>query len=880
MDTKTVDCIILAMLKEERELFLSENTCFAYDKTKKHDNFLEFTFFDKDNKLRKGVFCSSDREMGNNEASKLFYKISRTYQSDLIINIGVVGYIDEVNIGDVIIVDENYSLCEKNVANTRLQKTDAKIDQDFIREQVCGPLERYYSTEFEKCSQFKLEKLKIELEKYATENKLDNSIKTSLDKICAHSFNEIKLGACATYHSVVKDNKTREAIKEVRKTNIVDMEAYYFNDWHKLIRRTEYPKELKSSRMIMIKSISDTALKKEKKILEAVGSRKLAMSNIYDVVSYYISNIYEFSLNSNKNLMDYFNTNVSNKHIDKLINYTDESYDALENLCPYLIINNKLNNMFLSGKYIETACNILKKENQVLILEGNPGKGKSTFISYVYKKVSENQAAIFISIPEILNENNKFSPSQSLYLLERLLQYDKGITVFIDGVEGSRHKQSIENKKLLENLIELLNKYGNRNVSLCIGAWHTNDANDIKKDIINKINTNSEVSTLTFKSVSALDDEIDDFILKFAEFYKHKDYAFNVKEYVNSTKNIIKNNTLQLRYVDFRLLYIFAKKRQALMGSTNISDFIEAYCESLATDGMENAIADVAAIFKSENPNDKYGLLTKNIYSRAFIFAKFIYQTFVSDNKEMIHSILTNKYILSDNINLFLEYILNNHANDAKRFTENVLKSFEEEKNCQLCSKIQLLYNISSIKSLSFQKKKKVEEYILSEIKQFNKLDLFEQESDVILSYRTLSIILNNKFGLTDYLQKFNTIISSTNNTDETNIVKKINQNFHLLYYSQMEFTYDKVEENVLFESEVIWNTYHILKKSINSPQFNNTYIETCAITLAHIINYILTENSQLVEIFSKDELSNCLNNIKEIQLQRNLVCVEKILQN
>lgn len=453
MKAKVVDCIILAMLKEERELFLRANNSLIYDQTKTHDDFLEFEFFDKNNNLRTGVFCSSDREMGNNEASKLFYKISRKYQSELCINIGVVGYINEVSIGDVIIVDDNYSLCEKNVANDKLQKTDAKLDKDFIRNKVCNPLERSYAEIFKSNTKTKLNELRINLDRYIKENNVKEELAKSLAHTCKHTENKIKLGACATYHSVVKDEKTRSAIKDVRKTNIVDMEAYYFNDWHKLIRTEEYDGSLKNSKIIFIKSISDTAIDEEKAILEKIQSRYLAMSNICDVVSYYISNLYEFSRQSESSLLDFFDNKISNNHINELIRYTPEAYNALEQLCPHIIINKKIGGISIDGNYIQTSCDILARDNQILVLEGNPGKGKSTFISYVYKKLAEKQPSIFISIPELINSSHQISAEQSLCLLEQLLKNNDSITVFIDGVEGSRRKKSEDNKRILESLI-------------------------------------------------------------------------------------------------------------------------------------------------------------------------------------------------------------------------------------------------------------------------------------------------------------------------------------------------------------------------------------------------------------------------------------------
>ena len=875
MRIKRVDCIILAMLKEERELFLENNNCFIYNKAIEHEDFLEFNFFDNNNNLRTGVFCCADREMGNNEASKLFYKISRKYQSELFINIGVVGYVKEVSIGDVIIVNDCYSLCEKNVANDDLQKTDAKLDETFIKEKVCNPLKRVYLNDFKKQTKIKLDELRQKLDSYIKNYDLDENedIVKSLKNTCNHKNNTFKLGACATYHSVVKDETTRAAIEAIRKTNVVDMEAYYFYDWFKLICETEYPESLKNSKMFFLKSISDTAIDKEKAILEKLGSRELAMSNIYDIVTYFLSNIYIFSQSSNQNLSSYFENNVSSAHVDKLINYTPEADKALDNLCEYLLLKNT-EYFSANDSCIDTACSILEKENQILVFEGNPGKGKSTFISYVYKKFSKNHPAVFISVPELFNENQAISLEQSLFLLERILKHDNNITIFIDGVEGSRKKKSDENKEVLDKIISMLNKYGNRNISLCIGAWHTNDVTDIKDDILNRLDTGNDVHTFTFRSISAFDENIEDFIKKFAEFYKYSDVKFDSDEYINGALKIVTNEELRLRYVDFRMLYIFAKERHFLTNSTNIFDFIKAYCKAKAKDELYNVVNNISLILKGENLVDQFGLLTKNIYSRAFIFSQFIYQTFVKNDRKNIKNILSDKYILSDYNNLFLEYILNTHTKDAKTFVDNVLDTLQKEPNCQFCSKIQLLYNISSIKNISGKRQEAIKEYILDEIKKIETVDLSEQEIDTIIGYRTLSIILNNKFGISIYLQKFNSIISDTNKITDNDLVKKINRNFHLLYYSQTEFTYDQVEDNVSFEPEIVWNTCQILKRSIISSTSNPDYIETCALTLLQLINHI--KNSGILsKIFSNDELNSYLELIDIAQKNHSLLYIK-----
>lgn len=879
MSVKIVDCIILAMLREERELFLENNNCLIYDEAKAHEDFLEFKFFDKNLKLRTGVLCSGDRAMGNNEAGKLFYRLSREYASKLYINIGVAGYINDANIGDVIIVEENYSLCEKNVANSELQKTDAPIDKNFIRKTVFKKIRESYLNKFNILTQSRMRNLRIKLSDYAMTNSINEDLLNSLNSTCGHNHNTIKLGGCATYHSVVKDDGTRAEIKKIRKTNIVDMEAYYFNDWHILIKEEEKNNAKQDSKMIFVKSISDTAIENEKAILEKIDSRALAMSNIYDVVTYYISFLHNFPKKETEDLYQYFKKTISDLHTDKLIKYEMGAYNALDKLCSYLIIEEQINGKDFKGTYIDVTCELLKKENQTLVLQGRPGKGKSTFISYVYRKIEQERPAVFISIPELQNETNNTPVAVSLYLLKRLLESNKNLTVFIDGVEGSRKKTSEENEEILKNIIDILSLNDNRNISICIGAWNLECISD--EDIINRISANNETTKLTFKSISSLDGNIKSFVSDFADFYKYCDPTFDIDNFVKKAMEIISNEKFQLKYVDFRLLHIFAKHKQILNRSKSIFEFINKYSTFYAENNLQEVINKVGLIISNRHVIDDSGLLTKNIYSRAYIFSKFLYQAFTTNDTHNIEIILSNQYILSDNINLFLEHLLNSDENKAKKFAIKVIEYLKKYEDCNMCSKIQLLYNVSTIKNLNIDISNSIKEYILSEIQKIDQHILDEVESHIIIGYRTLAIILNNRFKNSKYLKRFNALISASSTEENAEIVRKINKNFHLLYYSQTEFTYSKVEEsNIPFEPEVLWNTYQILKRNITSEGLSKDFIETCILTIIQLIKYINEINLPLNSVLSKAELEDCLEIISNLKHAHSFSLVDEEIKN
>ncbi len=811
MKCKKVDCIILAMLKEERDSFLQYNDCFFYENSNKHKNFLEFDFIDKNNIVRTGVFCSGDTKMGITEAASLFYKISRSYKSELYINIGVVGYINDVKIGDVLIVNDNSSLCERNATDTTIQQTDAILNTNFI-EGVYHSLKENFSEIFKEKSKLKMRALNKELSKHIKKAKSKDDINTFLEKrlteICKHEYNEINLGRCVTYHSVVKDAKTRDLIKEdVRKTNIVDMEAFYFNAWHQLIKETEACCSCKNSNFLIIKSVSDTAEESEKKELEKIGTRGIALSNINDVVSYFLTNLYDFKSKGPKVcLYDFFEKNISIPHIDRFVrNYTsEEKIIKFENMIKPFIT---LNEQHISN-CIKHTCNLLETPNQTIVLEGGSGKGKSSFISLVYSIISQEKKAIYINIPKIHKKPYDFSYEQCLFLLKRIINHEKEIIIFIDGLEGNHYENDDKVNWFCKEIISAITENSICNIGLCIGSSNSKNYKEISKNILNKLNVDNKIEVMVFRSISAFDKNIETYIDNFAEFYSLYNSDFDKQKFKQSVVKVMHNNKFKLQYMDFRLLYMFAKYLNLLTQSDDICVFMDKYCDAI--DGKTN-------------------LLTKNIYSRDFAKAKYIYEIFVHNNKKKISRLLKNDYVLSDNINLFLEYKLNLDKEKARKFFDNVLSNLKNNE-VKCCSKTQLIYNLAFIDELNATQRKKLKDYISEEILQLSHDTTWLNNRDSILMYRTLSIILAIVFGENNYLIKFNEALR------KNKYVKAINLNFHLLYYSQSEFTYNNVEDAERIDEEVIYNTYQILANVIKDNKKDSAFLEMCIITLVDLV--------------------------------------------
>jgi len=122
---KQIDCAILFMLDEERDLFIEANHKFILLENSIEDGFIEFIFLDKDCNIRSGVMCSDGTNMGNHKAGVLFYKLSRHYVASLYLNVGLAARLKDVNVGDVLFVDRLSTAGENNANNKPYQQSDA-----------------------------------------------------------------------------------------------------------------------------------------------------------------------------------------------------------------------------------------------------------------------------------------------------------------------------------------------------------------------------------------------------------------------------------------------------------------------------------------------------------------------------------------------------------------------------------------------------------------------------------------------------------------------------------------------------------------------------------------------------------------------------------
>lgn len=850
MNNKEVDCALIFMLDEEKELFLKNNKDFIIT-SDKNNNFTEFIFFDKNMKMRKGVMCSNGRKMGNTEACALFYKLSANYNAHLYINLGVACLISDLNIGDVLIATRISTMGENNSNDTQKQIKDL-FSENKLAQEASDSLNKVFENNINGSSDdidillHSLKKNNINIEKY---NNLAN-LKS----------NKIITGWCLTVPEVIKDKERLPELKEYRKLNLIDMEAYYIGRWFELIKDIEPHKVEKTSEFLVFKSVSDYG-DTNKNTMEKCGSRHLAMKNLYKVVSEYCTSIYDFPRTENNNIYFYFNENISPKCIDSIIDKVGEMpLIEFENLFKHIIYANNACDLDLE-KCISSSINIINESHQALFLIGCSGTGKSTFMSYLYKRmIIENHKAILIDFSKLTNTDMP-NDVQIIKLIERLMNHNEKIIFFFDGVEKETN--------IYEELKKILSTNHSVDASFCIGNISEEDYDDLY-DTISAV---KQIAEISFNGISVYSPTFNEFISTSKAFFNHQNS--NYKEDI-ITSFILDS---KISAVDFRLLSMFATYKGNLSKKKTLHTFVKDYVNSKF--GLSVSYCKYYPPFNfnnvSDNSKDKkeYTKKQKNSYYNELAIAMTIIDLFtdVTKEKENIKYFLAQEYILSNDMNLMFQHLLKQkHNNNA--IIKNILDSLEEYA-FSISMQTQLLYNISKIVKSDNPYYGRIKKLVInankSAIEKLNTTDNDEQNSNLLIQYRTLCIILDKIYNEDSYLKEFNNLLLQENK------FKRFNLLFHLFYYSKRFFSFNALY-NFDFKNtdyEMFCNTYYTLKRTIESKDLCNDLIKQDAFIIMNIITFLhlidtIIKGEKLFEEFIP-EINQMLDNL--------LSKIEKILE-
>lgn len=840
---KQVDCALIFMLEEEQELFLKNNKDFIIIKNS-CKGFKEFCFFDKSNQYRTGVMCSNGKEMGNTEACKLFYKISRCYSASLYINLGVAGLVADVNIGDVIVIDR---LSTSGEHNDNISKTQIKdynnLNSDKIKD-LCYLINLNMKGEFEKITINKVSEFKTRLKRQKVRK---------YSGFDGFEHNKIVSGWCLTVPQVIKDKSRYDAITDQRKLNIVDMEAYYLASWYSYVQDNEPSIMQSNSSFLVFKSVSDYGDKNKHKF-EKAGSRELAMHNLYAVVSNYCTNIHEFPLESSSNLYEYFFNNISKKCIDRLASNNLVEKGDIENLFKKIIhIDAQYNDSIIIESSITSILNNLEKNSQMLLLTGRSGTGKSTFISFLFKEAKGEKVLIDFS---------KYTDEEGVVLanlLDKLIDKNSNCLVFLDGV--SPQSQTYHKVKTI------LFSSKDKKITFCIGG-----VDETIDSIETILNAKENFYKIYFSGINIYSESFESFIDEW--------FVFSRKIGLNSHDSkkvslLIKND--KFNSVDLRLLNMFADYNNELP-EEKLPVFIKTY---IIDKYNENELSNCWRRYLLIEKHSKK--IEENQYCNSVAITNGIMELFQSEKftiTDDIKAFIKRDFILSDDMNLILEHDLT-YLKKSNVVIDNIIKLLTHKiTDCRnnydinISVETQLIYNVCRVIDSNDIKYCDFKNHIKKRVETLGNKMLNGDFSDIqkFIQYRTLCIVESLYFSNEEYLGNFNEIIlnPSTGFVDYNLI-------FYLYYYSKREFSFFEII-NFNFQNtdyEMFCNTFFVLRKIICSNDIVDAFLQRRQFFITNVITF--TQLVYKIQIKSK-QFDEFLEESKEIltSLQKGLDVVIK----
>lgn len=855
---KRVDVALIFMLKEEKDLFINYNKAFIVF-PENELGFNEFVFFDKDNKQRTGVMCSNLTEMGNTEAGILFYTLSRNYKAHLYINLGVAGLITDLQIGDVLIATRIATMGENNANNTQKQLIDLSNYSKDVATQARREIESNLTDDFfventKRILQFKkdIESKAIDLSKYDLLEDLKEN------KVCN--------GWCVTVSEVIKDKEKLHELSNYRKINVIDMEAYYFGLWHNLIKKTEKNNSMENSIYLAFKSVSDYG-DENKKVMEECGSRKIAMENLYNVVSVFCTKVYVFPCSSEISLLDYFSTHISNESLDEFIKKNNDiDTDTLDSFFSNFIYSS--DSMLNVKKIVSSSISIL--DTCVLYLTGRSGSGKSTFMSYLYTLLVKQGKKAFLIDVSHFNDTTVPTEKQVMYWLKVLTNTVKDLYIFVDGL--SRESYSYECMK------NMLSEMSNNNIGICVGNY----SGKLNGDLDDAISSRYRIVEVLFYGVNIHSNNFSNYISQGELFFKKSFSAEQVKKFIIDSK---------ITNVDFRLLNMISNYEQDITSHKTLHNFIRNYIlNKFNISNIEkyccfNTSNEFSGHLKTKFHNDKLKI-NRNFYAHTLAIAGYILDIFSKKNYEKIDEFIHKEFILSNDMNLIFDNSLRLKRDRIEiiNFIVSVLKNNFNEINISVIT--QMLYNICSVLKEGDLCSSAVKDLVCSQLNTAksniaNTSNI--QQKNWILSYRTMCIIMNFFFGERQYLKSFNSMLLTNSDYASCNLL------FHLFYYSKMEFSFSQLfssgTDNIDFE--MFQNTYYMLKNSIfNEKQqieklfiSQDVFFEMNVITFYHLIQLVLAKSNEFGNFLCDAiETSRMLYNQAQIIKKKNSTYINENL--
>lgn len=795
-----VDCIIFSILKEEKDLFIDflrkkgffdREVCETNACGHSGLSAEKLSFIDKNRKIRTCVVCSLARnenikEMGNAAAYKLLYIISRFYKSGFYINIGVVGAFGaKVKLGEVFLVSQNVCVTKKDSNGTFSQST-AEINRSIVQ----SVFDKINAAGHEELLRQISKNIKARLDAV----KADREISTLLaGGEIALTEGTVKCGTCITFPHVLKNKAellSDKSLDTLKEWDIVDMEAYYFADWFSLMKRIDSRHCFPKSELLIVKSPSDTCEEALKHKLKRL--RKVAMGNISEYVAAYLSEIHEFTDGKTRRTMtceEYLRSKCDKKHLPRLSRAASDTtdYDTLFSLIAET--NSPSGSPFSISQLAKDMADI----HRALIITGGPGKGENILLALIYECCASPK--LYIDFNKLDRERcgvetickcllHLFESASGNYVLF-LANLDSVVKKKDDGKKKDDEKKDADGQNDVEKVLNILDSCKDK-FTFCI-TYNTNqDKTDCQfiTEIKQKINANKEVVEITLNNICSYnEDKVASYVNCYASLFLADKTEAEKSCFIENCRHVISVEDAlkkEIKHIDWQLMQLFGHFDKMFMKAEhlNIYEIISEYCAGHRLNEV------VAEAMQRENIDRKYfGELECNVYCRAFVYARYLYQILL-DLEKNITLLNRSDFYLSDFIDYFMHHLLSGSA-EKERICRTLLKHIDEVDNN---IRHELLYLLSKNLSGDNAVSGEVKSVVRQRIDQINLNDIGTDEEGCmkIIQYRTYALRLKDS-GNAEYLQLF----VEKMKTDKR--FRLVNLAFFLNYYSQKEFTYAEV---------------------------------------------------------------------------------------
>ncbi|WP_455666716.1 hypothetical protein [Phocaeicola sp.] len=853
-----VDCIVFSILEEEKDLFigfLHEKDFFDREvcetNTYGHSGLSaeKLSFIDKNRKVRTCVVCSLERDenikqMGNAAAYKLLYIISRFYKSRFYINIGVVGAFGaKVKLGDVFLVSQNVCVTKKD-SNGIFSQSTAEINRSVVQ----SVFDKIKSSGHEELRRQISKNIKVRLDAVKADREISALLASGEIALTDGS---VKCGRCITFPHVLKNKAellSDKSLETLKDWDIVDMEAYYFADWFSLMKKIDSRHCFPKSELLIVKSPSDTCEEMLKHKLSKL--REVAMGNISEYVAAYLSEIHKFTDGKTWKAMtceEYLRSKCDMKHLPGFLKNASDTtgYDSLFSLIAET--NPSCGSSFSISMLVKEMENI----SRAVIITGGPGKGENILLALIhewcaspklyidFRKLDRKRCSVKIICRCLLHLFESASSNYALFLAN------------LDCIDKSG-----DVKELLKILDLCKDKF-----AFCI----TYNANQGKTDcqfiteIKQKINANKEVVEITLNNICSYnEDKVASYVNYYASLFLTDKTEAEKSCFIENCRSVISVEDVlkkEIKHIDWQLMQLFGRFDKMFMKAEqlNIYEIISEYC---AGHRLNEIVAE--AIQRGNIDRQYFGELEYNVYCRAFVYAKYLYQILLDMDKN-ISLLNRSDFYLSDSIDYFMHHLLSGSA-EKERICRAVLKHINEVNNNIRHELLYLLSrNLSGDNALSAEIKSVVRQRI--GLISLNDISNDEEGCMKIIKYRTYALRLKDS-GNAEYLQLFVDKLR----TDER--FRNVNLAFFLNYYSQQEFTHFEVvcmskQMKGKISGVMLHNALYKLRRILNE-RMNPSDAEVC---MYYYTLKSLVEVAVKVGLGDKIDRSACMSRMQELDV-------------